>query len=100
MAGFQPNGQAPISSTDKPLTPKKRANGIDEDEFSPPRRLETDEIPKIVNDFRCAARNAIEAGTILGVFILDNMRCFYFRSFYLCIGVGTCWRSNTIVEFH
>ncbi|KAJ4790721.1 12-oxophytodienoate reductase-like protein [Rhynchospora pubera] len=31
-------------------------------EYSPPRRLETNEIPKIVNDFRLAARNAIEAG--------------------------------------
>ncbi|RWR87002.1 putative 12-oxophytodienoate reductase 11 [Cinnamomum micranthum f. kanehirae] len=38
--GFQPNGQAPISSTDKG----------------------TDEIPQIVNDFKLAARNAIEAG--------------------------------------
>ncbi|XP_078172863.1 putative 12-oxophytodienoate reductase 11 isoform X2 [Carex rostrata] len=58
---FQPNGQAPISSTDKPLAPEKLANG-DPMEYSPPRRLETDEIPKIVNDFRLAARNAIEAG--------------------------------------
>jgi len=34
------------------------------DKFTPlpPRRLETDEIPFIVNDFRVAARNAIEAG--------------------------------------
>ncbi|KAJ0026181.1 hypothetical protein Pint_07476 [Pistacia integerrima] len=30
--------------------------------FTPPRRLSTDEIPQIVNDFRLAARNAIEAG--------------------------------------
>ncbi|KAK9095851.1 hypothetical protein Sjap_021348 [Stephania japonica] len=60
--GFQPNGQAPISSTDKPLTPQLRANGIDMAEFSTPRRLRTDEIPEIVNDFRTAARNAIEAG--------------------------------------
>jgi 12-oxophytodienoic acid reductase len=54
--GYQPNGQAPISSTDKSLTSnylKKR---------TPPRRLRTDEIPDIVNDFRLAARNAIEAG--------------------------------------
>ncbi|KAL5993301.1 12-oxophytodienoate reductase 1 [Asimina triloba] len=52
---FQPNGQAPISSTDKPLTPS---------EFSPPRSLRTDEIPHIINDFRIAARNAIEAATL------------------------------------
>ncbi|KAL5778766.1 hypothetical protein ACOSQ2_009503 [Xanthoceras sorbifolium] len=60
--GFQPNGQAPISCTDKPLTPQLRSNGIDVAQFTPPRRLRTDEIPQIVNDFRVAARNAIEAG--------------------------------------
>ncbi|KAB1210906.1 12-oxophytodienoate reductase 1 [Morella rubra] len=59
---FQPNGQAPISSTDKPLTPRLRANGIDVAQFTPPRRLSTEEIPQVVNDFRLAARNAIEAG--------------------------------------
>ncbi|KAL6184399.1 hypothetical protein ACLB2K_045800 [Fragaria x ananassa] len=61
-SGYQPNGQAPISSTDKPLTPQIRANGIDVAQFTPPRRLRTDEIPQIVNDFRLAARNAMEAG--------------------------------------
>nr|DAD23850.1 TPA_asm: hypothetical protein HUJ06_025313 [Nelumbo nucifera] len=60
--GFQPNGQAPISSTDKPLKPQIRSNGIDTADFSPPRRLKTSEIPEIVNDFRVAARNAMEAG--------------------------------------
>nr|WCQ76799.1 OPR3-5 [Salvia miltiorrhiza] len=60
--GFQPNGQAPISSTDKELTPQIRANGVDVAQFSPPRRLTTEEIPQIVNDFRLAARNAMEAG--------------------------------------
>ncbi|KAH9781308.1 12-oxophytodienoate reductase 2 [Citrus sinensis] len=59
---YQPNGQAPISSTDKPLTPQIRANGVDVAQFPPPRRLRTGEIPQIVNDFRLAARNAIEAG--------------------------------------
>ncbi|KAK4391288.1 putative 12-oxophytodienoate reductase 11 [Sesamum angolense] len=59
---FQPNGQAPISCTDKGLAPQVRANGVDVAQFSPPRRLRTDEIPQIVNDFRLAARNAIEAG--------------------------------------
>ncbi|AES93727.1 putative 12-oxophytodienoate reductase [Medicago truncatula] len=59
---YQPNGQAPISSTDKPLKPQIRSNGIDVAKFTPPRRLRTDEIPNIVNDFRLAARNAIEAG--------------------------------------
>ncbi|GLT63297.1 hypothetical protein SLA2020_358710 [Shorea laevis] len=61
-SGFQPNEQAPISSTDKPLRPQLRANGIDVAQFTPPRRLRTDEIPKIINDFRLAARNAMEAG--------------------------------------
>ena len=62
FSDFQPNGQAPISCTDKPLTPQIGANGIDVDQFSPPRRLTTDEIPQVVKDFRLAARNAIEAG--------------------------------------
>jgi hypothetical protein len=31
--------------------------------FAVPRRLETNEIPDIVNDFRIAAGNAIKAGT-------------------------------------
>ncbi|KAF3447390.1 hypothetical protein FNV43_RR12576 [Rhamnella rubrinervis] len=56
-SGFQPNGQAPISSTDKPLI-QSDGFGV----FTPPRRLRTDEIPGIVNDFRLAARNAMEAG--------------------------------------
>ncbi|CAN8240221.1 unnamed protein product [Cochlearia groenlandica] len=57
---FQPNGQDPISSSDQPLVPK--INGLDASMFTPPRRLSTQEIPGIVNDFRLAARNAIEAG--------------------------------------
>uniref|UniRef100_A0A3Q7IV25 NADH:flavin oxidoreductase/NADH oxidase N-terminal domain-containing protein n=1 Tax=Solanum lycopersicum TaxID=4081 RepID=A0A3Q7IV25_SOLLC len=60
--GFQPNGQDPISCTDKPLTPQIRSNGLDVAEFTPPSHLTTDEIPHIVNDFRLAATNAIEAG--------------------------------------
>ncbi|KAJ6792960.1 12-oxo-phytodienoic acid reductase 5 [Iris pallida] len=60
--GFQPRGQAPISSTDRLLVPQVGSNGIDVADFSPPRRLTTEEIPMIVNDFRVAARNAIKAG--------------------------------------
>ncbi|KAJ9560766.1 hypothetical protein OSB04_005926 [Centaurea solstitialis] len=60
--GFQPNGQAPISSSDRELTPQIRSNGIDVADFSPPRKLTTEEVPLVVNDFRLAARNAIEAG--------------------------------------
>ncbi|KAK1403694.1 12-oxophytodienoate reductase 2 [Heracleum sosnowskyi] len=55
--GFQPNGQAPISCTDKPISPSQ-----DGSHHSPPRRLSTEEIPQIVNDFRLAAKNAMEAG--------------------------------------
>ncbi|KAI3774176.1 hypothetical protein L1987_48720 [Smallanthus sonchifolius] len=61
-AGFQPDGQAPISSTDKELANQMRANGIDVARFTPPRKLTTQEIPLVVDDFRVAARNAIEAG--------------------------------------
>ncbi|KAK9748646.1 hypothetical protein RND81_02G071800 [Saponaria officinalis] len=59
---IQPNGEAPISSTDKPGKPQVRSNGVDVSQSSIPRRLTTDEIPSVVNDFRLAARNAIEAG--------------------------------------
>ncbi|KAG5391057.1 hypothetical protein IGI04_032598 [Brassica rapa subsp. trilocularis] len=58
----QPNGEAPISSTDKPLAETSSNEFTTSDEFTPPRRLRTDEIPNIVNDFRLAAGNAIEAG--------------------------------------
>ncbi|XP_015579173.3 12-oxophytodienoate reductase 1-like [Ricinus communis] len=57
---FQPNGQAPISCTDRPLTLQSTGNEVGQ--FSPPRRLKTDEIPQVVNEFTFAARNAIEAG--------------------------------------
>ncbi|KAJ6763526.1 12-OXOPHYTODIENOATE REDUCTASE 1-RELATED [Salix purpurea] len=52
-----PDGQAPVSSTDKPIS-----SAVEGMEFTPPRRLRTNEIPQIVDDFRNAARNAIEAG--------------------------------------
>ncbi|MQL99925.1 hypothetical protein Taro_032658 [Colocasia esculenta] len=58
---FQPNGQAPVSCTDKQLSPAVLSDGTIM-EFSPPRRLRTDEITQIVNDFKSAARNAIKAG--------------------------------------
>ncbi|KAJ6798330.1 putative 12-oxophytodienoate reductase 5 isoform X2 [Iris pallida] len=58
---YQPNGQAPLSSTDKGLPSQPQPDGSVV-EFTPPRRLRADEIPRVVNDFRLAARNAIEAG--------------------------------------
>jgi len=60
---YQPNGEAPVSSTDKAISSEFPRNDIDNEHHTPPRRLRTDEIPHIVNDFRLAARNAIEAGT-------------------------------------
>jgi 12-oxophytodienoic acid reductase len=63
MADYQPNEQAPISCTDKQIKPMVLKDGTVE-EFSAPRRLKEDEIPQIVNDFRLAARNCIEAGTL------------------------------------
>ena len=65
FAGFQPDGQAPVSSTDKPMSFQT--------EFTPPRRLRTDEIPQIVDDFRIAARNAIEAGKLSFSDILETL---------------------------
>lgn len=65
FTGVQPNEQAPISSTNKPLTTKFELDGIDVSQFTPPRQLRVDEIPQIVNDFRIAARNAIEAGKLI-----------------------------------
>lgn len=62
-AGFEPNaGQPPVSSTDKPCSPIIDSNGKVLFEFLPPRRLNSDEIPALANDFRIAARNAMEAG--------------------------------------
>ena len=59
---LQPGGAAPLSSTEKGVGPQMSFDGHRE-EFSPPRRLTVEEIPAIVDDFRKAARNAIDAGT-------------------------------------
>ncbi|PUZ63594.1 hypothetical protein GQ55_3G080600 [Panicum hallii var. hallii] len=58
---FQPGGAAPISSTDRAVSPQRSFDGHVE-EFSAPRRLEAREIPAVVDDFRRAARNALDAG--------------------------------------
>ncbi|CAL9763422.1 unnamed protein product, partial [Musa acuminata subsp. burmannicoides] len=60
--GYQPNGQDPISCTDKPVTSGLLLEDEPDEKFTVPRRLRTDEIPRVVDDFRNAARNAIEAG--------------------------------------
>nr|KAJ0217471.1 hypothetical protein LSAT_V11C300117390 [Lactuca sativa] len=60
---FEPNaGLSPVSSTDKKCSPLIESNGQVLAEFLPPRRLNTSEISIIANDFRIAARNAMEAG--------------------------------------
>ncbi|MQM16051.1 hypothetical protein Taro_049004 [Colocasia esculenta] len=62
---YQPGGTAaPISSTDKPISNRWRILMPDgtHAKFSPPRRLSSAEIPGIVEDYRRAALNAMEAG--------------------------------------
>ncbi len=56
-----PGGQAPVSSTDRAANSKTyTAQGFEA--VSAPRALRTDELPGIVDDYRAAARHAIEAG--------------------------------------
>ncbi|KAE8680352.1 12-oxophytodienoate reductase 2 [Hibiscus syriacus] len=59
--GFQPDGQPPISCTDKPIRDKTHIDGVTEASFPAPRRLTTHEVTQVANDFRKAARNAMEA---------------------------------------
>lgn len=59
--------QAPISCTDKGLKSTRdnsAYDSIDAAAFTPPRRLRTDEIPAVVNEYKVAALNAIEAGMV------------------------------------
>ena len=58
---LQPNGQAPVSSTARRAKGKTFTAAGFED-VSEPRALRTDEIPRLIEDYRQAARNAIEAG--------------------------------------
>ncbi|KAF3340771.1 putative 12-oxophytodienoate reductase 11 [Carex littledalei] len=53
--------QAPVSSTDKRITLEVGEDGQPLN-YPIPRKLASEEIPQIVNDFRLAARNAIDAG--------------------------------------
>lgn len=58
---LQPNGQAPVSSTARRANGKTfTAQGFED--VSQPRALRLDELPRIVAEYRQAARNAIEAG--------------------------------------
>jgi N-ethylmaleimide reductase len=56
-----PDGSAPVSSTNKPANSKTFIQGGFA-QVSEPRALRTDELPGIVDDYRRAARNAINAG--------------------------------------
>ena len=56
-----PEGTVPVSSTAKAATGKTfTAKGFET--VSTPRALALDEIPRLINDYRVAARNAIAAG--------------------------------------
>ncbi|GMH08856.1 hypothetical protein Nepgr_010696 [Nepenthes gracilis] len=61
---YQPDGGAPVSSTNKavserwPATMPDGSNGL----FSQPRALTAEEVPEIVDQFRRAAINAMRAG--------------------------------------
>lgn len=111
FAGFQPNGQAPISSTDKQLPPHPSQDGFSIDEFSQPRRLRTDEIPQIVKDFRLAARNAGEAGRLSGdlisyellVLSIDKSHKSYpysiAASLRMHFGKKCCYSKTALIQF-
>ena len=58
---LQPNGQPPVSSTARRAVGKTfTAQGFED--VSEPRALRLDELPRIVAEYRQAARNAIDAG--------------------------------------
>ena len=58
---LQPNGQAPVSSTARRAAAKTfTAAGFEE--VSEPRALRLDELPRVVADYRHAARCAMQAG--------------------------------------
>lgn len=59
---FQPGEQAPVAPSAIAAKAKTYIPGAGYADTSTPRALELSEIPGIVNDFRVAARNAIEAG--------------------------------------
>ncbi|CDP04186.1 unnamed protein product [Coffea canephora] len=58
----QPNGSPPISCTDQPIKFDFHIDGSGGASFPRPRRLAVEEISQVINDFRIAAKNAIEAG--------------------------------------
>jgi 2,4-dienoyl-CoA reductase-like NADH-dependent reductase (Old Yellow Enzyme family) len=61
---FQPNGAKPVSSTDVGVKGEILGPDFKPTSFTPPRALETHEIPNLVQDFVRAAENSLEAGAI------------------------------------
>ncbi|KAL6000045.1 12-oxophytodienoate reductase 3 [Asimina triloba] len=61
---YQPGGVAPISSTSKPISSRWKIllPGGKHGTYPAPRPLQTQEIPAVVDQYRQAAVNAIEAG--------------------------------------
>ncbi|PRQ18933.1 putative 12-oxophytodienoate reductase [Rosa chinensis] len=61
---YQPSGSSPISSTNNPISNRWKILLPDgsQETYAQPRRLETHEIPQIVEQYRHAALNAIRAG--------------------------------------
>lgn len=59
---YQPGEQAPVAPSAIAAKAKTYVHGQGMVDTSLPRALETAEIPGVVNDFRSAARHAIEAG--------------------------------------
>ncbi|KAF6987139.1 hypothetical protein CFC21_004810 [Triticum aestivum] len=59
---LRPDGTPqPVSSTGRPIATPRVNNGFEE-EFATPKRLDVAEIAGVVDDFRRAARNAVDAG--------------------------------------
>ncbi|KAE8696113.1 Detected protein of confused Function [Hibiscus syriacus] len=56
------NPLSPPPGTSNELKSQLQANAEEPAKFSPPRRLRTDGIPQVVDQYRVAARNAMEAG--------------------------------------
>uniref|UniRef100_A0A7C9E728 12-oxophytodienoate reductase n=1 Tax=Opuntia streptacantha TaxID=393608 RepID=A0A7C9E728_OPUST len=64
MALYQPGGGAPISSTNKPISSRWKVLLPDgsKDDYSTPRALATSEMLDLVEQYRQAALNAVQAG--------------------------------------
>ncbi|PHU08759.1 12-oxophytodienoate reductase 1 [Capsicum chinense] len=66
-----------LGELSQPSKPQFCSDGRDVAQFPPPRWLRTDEIPQHVNDFRLAAKNAIEAGdsnpSTLGLYMAESL---------------------------